>query len=249
MPNSSLLTLPPELICQIFESAHDFSTVSALARTSRVLYHIWRENPASICRAVAPRVFPNLTAAERLLDMQEEAESRVHPPDGREQPSLTRVKRLLSNARCASAALHDWVGLFLDLGIEESFRRDDVKGITPAEKLRFEYAFYYVWTIGVMGTTPHLLEQATDMLDTCSPQELCRLNELAEWALRYNEGNFGSSGLDLHDEVWKTGCRLSQNRWWMYHQDKSVAMPDYTPLNFYAFFDHTQIYLDWLEDE
>jgi hypothetical protein len=85
MSASIFSTLPSELICQIFESADDFSVVAALAQTASIFYHTWRENPTSIFQAVAPRIFSNLTDAERLLDMQEAAEAGSQSQDGREQ--------------------------------------------------------------------------------------------------------------------------------------------------------------------
>ncbi|KAF2177167.1 hypothetical protein K469DRAFT_733064 [Zopfia rhizophila CBS 207.26] len=247
MSASLFSTLPPELICRVFESADDFSVVAALAQTARIFHHTWRENPTSICRAVAPRVFSNLTDAERLLDMQEEAEAVSQSQDGREQKSNIRAKRLLFNARCASAAGDNWVNL---CEIHEYFDRGEDPHMRPSELARFEHAFYCVWTIGVMGRTPHLQDQASAFLDECSPQELCRLAELGEWATNYNENDFGSSGLDLEDEVWKAGCDLVSKRWKAYlHGRHTIPAPDYTPMNFYAFFDHTQRYLDLIQDE
>lgn len=102
MSASLFSTLPPELICRVFESADDFSVVATLAQTARIFYH---KNPTSICQAVAPRIFSNLTDAERLLDMQEEAEVVSQSQDGREQKPIVRAKRLLFNARRASAAV------------------------------------------------------------------------------------------------------------------------------------------------
>lgn len=252
MSASPFSTLPPEVICRVFESADDFSVVAALAQTARIFYHTWRENPTSICRAVAPRVISNLTDAERLLDMQEaaEAEAVSQSQDGREQKSIIRAKRLLFNARCASAAGDCWVNL---LQIHETFDREEHRGedphMRPSELARFKHAFYCVWTIGVMGKAPHLQDQASAFLDECSPRELCRLEELAVWATSYNDNDFGSLGLDLEDEVWKAGCDLVSKRWMAYRDGKQIAAPDYTPLYFFAFFDHTQRFIDLIQDE
>ncbi|KAI9660363.1 MAG: hypothetical protein M1821_009713 [Bathelium mastoideum] len=249
MTSASLFsTLPPELICRVFKSADDFSVVAALAQTARVLYHIWQKNQGSICQAVAPRVFSNLTDAERLLDMQEEAEAGSQSQDGRKQESIIRAKRLLFNARCASAASDSWVSL---CQIHECFDRGEDPHMRPSEIARFERAFYRVWTIGIMGRAPHLHGQASAFLDGCGPRELCRLDELAMWAMYFNENDFRSFGLDLHDEVWKTGCDLVSKRWMAYQEDggHGIAAPDYTPLNFFAFFDNTQRYLDLISDE
>jgi hypothetical protein len=88
MSASIFSTFPPELICRVFQCAADFSVVAALAQTARIFYHTWRENPTSICQAVAPRVFSNLSDAERLLDTQETAEAISQSHDGRVQKSI-----------------------------------------------------------------------------------------------------------------------------------------------------------------
>jgi hypothetical protein len=247
MPASVFSTLPPETICRVFDFADDFSVVAALAQTARIFYHTWRENPISICQSVAPRVFSNLTDAERLLDVHEEAEAVNQSQDSCKQKSIIRAKRLLFNARCASAACDSWVSL---CQIHECFDRGEDPHMRPSELARFERAFYRVWTIGVMGSAPHLQDQASAFLDQCSPRELCRLDELGTWATYFNENDFGSLGLDLHDGVWKTGCDLVSKRWMAYQEGRhGIAAPDYTPLNFFAFFDNTQRYLDLIQDE
>ncbi|KAF1955165.1 hypothetical protein CC80DRAFT_493109 [Byssothecium circinans] len=248
MSASLFPTLPPELICRVFEFADDFSVVAALAQTARIFYLTWREHPTSICQAVAPRVFSNLTDAERLLDMQEAAEAVTQSQVGRKEKSIIRAKRLLSNARCASAAADHWVDI---CEIHKYFDREDPR-MRPSELARFEHAFYSVWTIGIMGTVPYLHDQASAFLDECSPRELCRLNELAQWAIYFNENEFGSSGLDFHDEIWKIGCDLASSRWMKvaYHDGRhAIAPPDGTPLKFFAFFDDTQKYLELISDE
>lgn len=247
--------LPSELICRVFELAADFSAVASLARTSPVFYRIWRENATYICQAVAPRVFPDLTDAERLLDIQEEAESvSAEQPQEfskSESKSIIRAKRLLFNARCASAACDMWVG-FCQIHNAYEMDRGEDKGLDPhmrpSEIARFKHAFYCVWAIGIMATTPHLENQATAFLDDCGPPELCRLDEFGDWATSYNENYYGSLGLDLHDAVWKAGCNLVAKYWTPYLRGMPIVRPDNTPGGFFAFFDETQRYLDIIQE-
>jgi hypothetical protein len=247
MSASPFSMLPPELICLVFKSADDFTVVAALAQTARVFYHTWRENPTSICQAVAPRILSNLPDATRLVDMQEEAGAVNELQDGREQRSIIRAKRLLLNARCASAACDRWVSV---CQIHECYDRGEDPHMRPSELARFERAFYRVWTIGVMENAPHLQEQASAFLDECSPAELCGLEELANWAIYYNENDFGSLGLDFKDEVWKTGCNLVTKRWIAYRDGRDgIVAPHDTPFYFFAFFDHTQRYFDFIQHE
>jgi hypothetical protein len=168
-------TLPPELICQVFEFAADFLVVAALAQTSRPLYHTWRRFPSSICRAVDHHALFSLADAELLLDVHEEAAEATDQLQDRLEPkSIVRAKRLFFNTRCASAVTKEWIGL---LEIEYYFDREN-DPIRPSEIVRFQHAFYCVWTIAVMETSPHLQHKASTYLDKCSPRELCRLDEL-----------------------------------------------------------------------
>jgi hypothetical protein len=251
MSASFFSTLPPELICQVFKSTDDFSVVSALAQTARIFYYIWRENPISICRAIAPRVIANFADAERLVGMEEEAKAVRQSPGGGEQNSINRAKRLLINARCASAAISNWVD-FCQIHEVDPYYRGENPHMRPSELARFEHAFYCVWNIGVMGGTPQLKEKASTFLDQCSPQELFSLYELSLWARSYNDNNFGSSGLNFKDEVWKTGCDIVSKRYDAYRIAKPLcAGPenDIVPCGFFAFFDHTQRYLDLMDEE
>lgn len=238
--------LPPELICRVFEFAADFSVVAALARTARPFYRTWRQFPTSICRAVAPRVFLSLADAERLLDMQEEAEAIDRSQEGLEPKSDVRAKRLLFNARCASAVTKDWIAL---CEIEASFDRDN-DPMRPSEIARFQHAFYCVWTLGTVGTAPHLQHKASAFLDRCSPRELCRLDEMTSYAVYYNDNEFRSVGLDFQDEVWKKGCDLVSTRWAEVAQEgRHFRQVDGAKLNFFVFFDETQKYLETIDDK
>ncbi|KAL8724635.1 MAG: hypothetical protein Q9166_007845 [cf. Caloplaca sp. 2 TL-2023] len=245
----SLASLPPELLCRIFKSADDFSVVSALSRTAHIFIDVWRANSSQIYEVVAPRVFSNLTDVERLINVQEEAEalkqlqSRQHGCDG----AGFRVKRLLFNARCASAAYSNWVSV---CAIHHYPDRGENPYMRPSERGRFERAFYLVWTIGVMARPKLLQNQASTFLDTCSPRELCRLNEMSTWIEYYNENDLSSLGLDFHDETWKVGCDLVSKHWIAYLKigNHSITVPDCTPFTFFAFFDNTQDYLGQIPD-
>jgi hypothetical protein len=240
-------TLPPELICQVFEFAADFSVVAALAQTARPFYRTWRRFPTSICQAVAPRALFSLADAERLLDVQEEAvEATDQPQDKPESKSIVRAKRLLSNARCASAVTKDWIEL---MEIETSFDREN-DPMRPSEIARFQHAFYCVWAIAVMRASPHLQHKASEYLEKCSPRELCRLDELATYAQYYNHNEFGSVGLDFRGELWKTGCSLVSRRWLEVTEKGSYSRAVDSPkLNFFAFIDETQRNLETIDDE
>jgi hypothetical protein len=246
--------IPPELICQVFELLDSFSSVAALARTGRKFYQTWRTHATPICRAVGPRCFTNFNEAERLVDMQSQAENASPSQESSELKSIIRAKRLLSNARCAAAACADWVnfcqiqhsGWAEDRGPEgspETYMR-------PSECALFEQNFYILWTLGVMQSAPHLQHHAAAYLEKCTAKELCRLDEMSEWMHCYNENEFGDTGLDLRDKVWMAGYKVVGDYYGKYMKDKGVYRPSarYTPIGFFAFFDHTQRYLDQYED-
>jgi hypothetical protein len=255
MSVSLFSTVPPELICRVFELLDDFSEVAALAQTGRIFYHTWRKHATPICRAVGPKTFPNFIEAERLLDMQEKAEGVSQPQDGGEQESIVRARRLLSNTRCAAAACADWVNFCQIQDTPGAFDRGPEGSpetyMQPSECARFDRTFYSLWTIAVMQSAPHLQRHASAYLDNCTAQELCRLDEMATWAYNYNENKFGTTGLDLRDEVWMAGYEVVSKYWMAYLKEGATTPgpdPHYTPIGFFAFFDHTQRYLDLYKD-
>jgi hypothetical protein len=238
MSASSLSDLPTELICEIFESAADFSVIAALANTARIFYYTWREHAGSIYEAVAPRAISNLAVAERLVDEQEAVEARKQPHDGSDK-FITRVKRLLSNMRCASAASAEWVSF-----CEIHKWRECQTPMTSSEISRFQHAFYCVWTIGFLGHSDRP-DRAWEYADERSPREMCKLNELNEWIF-FSKNQFRSVGLDFKDDYWDTGIEVVTLHW---HSYKTRGL-DYvsrlqpTPEDWVAFFDHTQ---KWIE--
>ncbi|CAG8979192.1 hypothetical protein HYALB_00000328 [Hymenoscyphus albidus] len=203
MSSSMFSALPPEIICQIFEAADDFSVVAALAQTARVFYHTWRENPTSICQVVGPRIILDFAGAQKLLDVQEEADAVNQSEDSRENEpkSITRAKRLIFHARCASAAYVTWA-------------ESSEPCLKPEAAARFESWFYCVWTLGFMAKTPLLQGKASAVLDEYGQLEISQLEEFTSWAQWYHENEYGSLGLDFCDKVWTAGCELvSLKRW------------------------------------
>jgi len=143
--------------------------------------------------------------------------------------------------------IHDWREIMISGDVE----MEQDRHMRPHEIAGFEHAFYFVWTIGIMETTPHLKDQVSAFLDKCTPRELCRLYAFTDWALYNNENWYQSWGVEFKDDVWKTGCSLVRNRWWAYRHKRGYAVcsPDNTRMGMYAFFDETQRYLDIMEDE
>lgn len=141
-PPRTLGTLPPEMILNIFKSADNFSDIAALAQTAHVFNDVWKQNPNSICEAVIPRAITNLPAAEDLRELQEEFEGGGSSQDGSYSTSVTRARRLLSNARRTSAAAAYWMHLPPHPGFEAHVR----------DAVDLEQALYRVWTVGYIAT-------------------------------------------------------------------------------------------------
>ncbi len=237
----SIIDLPPEILCQIFQSTADFSAVNTLARTSRAFHSIWLANSPAIFYLVALRALPNFSDAERLIAAQEEAHTAAHPHSP--EPSLSRHERFLFDARCASAACKHW-----DEVCQVHHRahlRGDNPGLRPSERARFKGSFYHLWTLCTLCNTR---PQALNFLVACDPVELAGLDEVATWADGYNENEFGDSGLDFMDGTWNAGFQMidqycaGDKKENCGHREIPVA-GDQAPLRFWVFFDHTQHYL------
>ncbi|EPE30322.1 hypothetical protein GLAREA_13045 [Glarea lozoyensis ATCC 20868] len=237
----SFLTSPPEIICRVFECADDFDTVYALSRTAHVFNNIWHKHITTIFDAVTLHTFTNLAEAEQLATVQEEIESSKQFDKNQNNSKITRIKRLLFNARCALSACESWINV---CKIEFYPRRGDEPHMRPSERQRFERTFYNVWRLSIMAHTPRLLPEASQYLKERNPRELYTLHEMSMWMTYYNEND--SWKLDFQDETWRAGCGLISEIW----QKTGLVSTylDYTPLTFYAFFDHTQWDLEKLAD-
>ena len=244
MITMSIIDLPTEILCQIFQSTADFSVVNALARTSRALHSIWLANSPAIFFGVAVQTLPNFSDAERLIAAQEEA----HTAAGPNFPalSLSRHERLLFNARCASAACKHWDEICKVHNLDRV--RDDDPALKPAERARFKRSFYHLWTLATLSNTPSLQPQALEFLDACDPVELAGIDEIAIWAGGWNENEFGDSDLDFEDGTWNAAFRMVDQYCAWDKKEKSghrrINVGGFqAPLGFWVFFDHTHHYL------
>ncbi|KAL8911236.1 MAG: hypothetical protein Q9172_007707 [Xanthocarpia lactea] len=242
----SIIDLPLEILCQIFQSTADFSAVNALARTSRALHSIWLANSPAIFFAVAVRALPNFSDAERLIAAQEEAHTAAGP--NLAAPSLSRHERFLFNARCASAACKHWDEVCQVHNLANA--RGDNPALRPSERARFKRSFYHLWTLSTLSNTPSLRTQASEFLAACDPVELAGLDEIAIWAYGYNENEFGDSGLDFKDGTWNAALQMvDQYCAWDKENSGHRRVPvsgHEAPLSFWVFLDHTQHYLEWI---
>ncbi len=245
MITMSIIDLPPEILCQIFQSTADFSAVNALARTSRAFHSIWLVNSPAIFHGVALQALLNFSDAERLIAAQEEAHTAAHSHSP--ESFLSRHERFLFDARCASAACKHW-GEVCQLHHYERARGDN-SALRPSERARFKRSFCYLWTLCTLCNTSSLRPQALNFLVACDPVELAGLDEIATWAVGFNENEFGDSGLNFKDGTWNAGFQMinqycaGDKKKNSGHRRIHVYGSD-APLGFWVFFDHTQYYLE-----
>jgi hypothetical protein len=213
---SSFASFPTELIHRIFQFADDFSTVAALAKTSRIFYYTWRECPEPIYQAVAPRSIMNFADAERLLSAQDEA--RVIGQGSPQQKTIIRVKRLLENAEIASFASNTWIGVCRRAKFLESGEDHLIPMLS--ELSHFIRAYYRFWALGIMSSAPHLLHKASALLNQCSSQELHRVGEVGEFFRRHSRPKYVGSVVYMfcfEYSVWETGRRAVLKHWKRVH--------------------------------
>ncbi|KAL9007492.1 MAG: hypothetical protein Q9180_009639 [Flavoplaca navasiana] len=211
---SSLASLPPELLCRIFELLPDFSTLNALTLTSRLFRSIWLTHSHRIAPYITPRVISHLTEAEKLATAQENDEARVQHPSLSQQQQrhlrlISRLGRLLHNAHLASlvcdsfaracAAKHDPWCRFTRLSPVDS-RRPELRRV-----------FYRLWLLVLMSWP-----QRRNSLKNRALHELDKLRDLMQFINRYRNDDdleeprtfrdVYDAGLDFREDKWVEVC-------------------------------------------
>lgn len=67
------------------------------------------------------------------------------------------------------------------------------------------------------------------------------------WAQSSNDNNFGSSSVDLNNDVWKAGYDLVFEQWDSCSAWRRILLSSSTPRDFIAFFDDTQEYIEIID--
>ncbi|KAL9116763.1 MAG: hypothetical protein Q9187_006709 [Circinaria calcarea] len=141
MSGPSLANMPPEIILHIFKSADNFTTVNALLRTTPVFYGIWCQNATIIANMVLRRTIEYFEEAQKLIDVQDQAEgsprSLPNLPQGSPQVAVESVKRFQSNTSAVAKIFN-----IFDTSMNEARGRH----LRPTEETRFKQAYYCLWT-------------------------------------------------------------------------------------------------------
>ncbi len=181
MSSPALSQLPSELLIQILESLEDFSTVSALGRTSCRLHSIWQANSASICPRILTNVIECPEEANTLFDVQQSLSSPKVRIVGN-QAVLDRTKAMISNARMARDILKSFETqqaprLYLMLGRAS---------LTLTERTDFLRAFYRAFTARIY----FYCRPDISLVNVCAEWHVLdfrQLNEVLNWLLFYSE--------------------------------------------------------------
>lgn len=215
----TIINLPPELILNIFQSLDNFASVIALVRTSRIFYHTWLSNPASISDAILPRVIHFFEQASQLVHIQEKLlVSNTFQENTPRNAVILRTKRFLSNERDVSTAC-DWLNedMFLTFREEaqEFFSHRHPPHLTVTERLRVAYVCYQIWIIASLQDArfPDGYQAQLSILENMNRRELKRLVKLNNWLIAYVRN--GRDEEDKSDLLQLVPGRCGLDRYWV----------------------------------
>ncbi|KAI9651692.1 MAG: hypothetical protein M1831_000538 [Alyxoria varia] len=144
-----LLSLPNEIIINVFCKLHTLEDVFMLPHTNKLLQALWTENVPSIYKNVGPR----------SISCEEYAHQTLADQDGEPKLSLplsvNHVWRLMENARVVRRAIEQFEGYFivsLDTDLVhpiEDYEPEKFKGIKlgAGERRRLTRAYYILWSL------------------------------------------------------------------------------------------------------
>ncbi|MCJ1377701.1 hypothetical protein MMC17_000797 [Xylographa soralifera] len=176
------LDLAPELLFHIFLSFDSLRDVSHLAAASQTLREVFMSNAHSIYSEVAPRHTPLFDEAQALLDAQDQKaiSQGEQPPSNANEAAALRMIRLGLNERILLKFTKSFVDDCFRFGMRKSqlplVKTRRPPSLTVTEVIRFEHAYYGLWTlIEHMSTTPETLLAATTL------REFVRLSDVMLW--------------------------------------------------------------------
>lgn len=165
--STKLVSLPTELVIEIFKAVDSFDTAATLSKTSRRLRGIWKLH----ADAILPSVVECFPQARELAHAQEEARAplRVSPPPNW---SSETTQRISSNATLISLILPDYEFRVLSASAQRGASRASVlrgarrAGLSPKERADFIRASYRAMTLAAAGrpAVAHSLLARLDML-------------------------------------------------------------------------------------
>lgn len=187
----TIINLPPELILNIFQSLDNFASVNALVRTSRIFYHTWLSNPASISDAVLPRVIHFFEQASKLVHIQERLlVSNTFQENTPCNAVILRTQRFFINERDVST-ICDWLNEDMFLTFREEaqsfFSYRHPPHLTVTERLRVAHACYQIWIIASLQDArfPDGYQAQLSIFENMNRSELRRLVKLNNWLIEY----------------------------------------------------------------
>ena len=157
--STNLVSLPTELVIEIFKAVDSFDTAATLSKSSRRLRGIWKLN----ADAILPSVVECFPQARELAHAQEEARAplRVSPPPSW---SSETAQRISSNATLISLILPNYESRVIRASALRGARR---AGLTRKERADFIRASYRAMTMAAADrpAVSHSVLAQLDMLE------------------------------------------------------------------------------------
>lgn len=261
MTPPALISLPGELIINIFQQFDTFTGLLALARTSRQYWSIWVFESYRISQNLLPRSTICFDDAEQLANAQWKSLACLDPP---EETGLDYVKRIVLNARSAQFMCDQFTSIVMSQGLVAG---KEGPYLTSDERTRFTHAFYNLWTFIYISNSSTTRKEGREFLATKDLREMYRLAELGLWlrkllffeikhqpALNTAAEKFPSGAdeyLKLSRWDW-TNSELHRawvRRIWAVAGNCRVRKPPNAPDGIFAVFDMWQNYVDMILED
>ena len=178
MAPPSLISLPPEIILNVFKSADDYTTVIALICTASIFYDVWCHNATLITNMVLPRTIEYFENAQKLLNTQDQAmqvsDCPVHLPQGSHQVAVQCGKRFQSNASAVATTFNMF---------DSSMNNIQGRHLKLTEEIRFKQAYYHLWTVICLSRISNGAKLLSSALQTTQEEIRLDIIPIALWLI------------------------------------------------------------------
>ena len=144
LPPTSLSMFPTELIIEIYTSADNFATVTALSSTSSRFRLVWRTYAKLICSVILARAVTCYEQAHEYVKAQslDAASSERNADAG--QPAIRDAQQCCENAKIACLALRHYETQVMEC---DPYDTASPIGFTEAQQTCFLQAWYRIHTL------------------------------------------------------------------------------------------------------
>ncbi|KAL2052445.1 hypothetical protein ABVK25_007317 [Lepraria finkii] len=168
MPTTTLSDLPPELGIIVFKSFGEFTSATALVRTSHKFYSVWEDNPSAITNAILPRAIKCFDQATERLEADDKLANNQRSADAT-HPAIQGTKQSVANAIVARRMRRHYERAAIEVatGILGGPKTRDLKCVTPTERTHLIQATYRAITVACCShqPLPYDMLASLDMLE------------------------------------------------------------------------------------